>query len=287
MKESDKTLILPEFVRPPDAVAVDLDGTLFDSNTCLSTRNREALERCIKEGVPVIIATSRPARAVSRFLGEELINACSRIYQNGAIAIGAMPLAGEFKETLATELVRGIIDFILEMESEMRITVEMEGYEFGTNSPREPDDLWEFNSATPDMQLTLEAALRGIPTKIAAGGLSRNISHVAEALSEKFIDDISVVPADENTFLNITSKQATKPDALRKLLKSQRLSLENTVAFGDDLPDAGLLEACGISIAMANAVPEVKSVARYHTTSNDDDGVAIALEKMLDRLSGT
>jgi len=278
-------LILPEFNRPPDAVAVDLDGTLFDSNTCLSARNREALERCIKQGIPVIIATSRPARSVIRFLGEELMNACSRILQNGAIAIGAPPLSGEFRESLTAELARGIIDFILEIEPEMRITIELEGYEFGTNSPREPDDLWEINSATPDMQLNLEVALAGIPTKIAAGGFSRDISHVVVALSENFGDDISVVPANENTFLNITGKKATKPNALRKLLGSKQERLENVVAFGDDYPDLDMLRTCDISIAVANAIPEVKSAARYHTASNDNDGVAIALEKMLDMLS--
>ena len=100
-------LILPEFIRPPDAVAVDLDGTLFDSNTCLSARNRAALERCIKQGIPVIIATSRPARSVRRFCEEELVNACSRILQNGAIAFGTPPLSGEFRESLTTELARG------------------------------------------------------------------------------------------------------------------------------------------------------------------------------------
>ncbi len=286
MKGSDISLVLPEFIRPPDAVAVDLDGTLLDSNTCLSARNRAALERCTKEGIPVIIATSRPARSVRRFCGKEFINGYSRILQNGAIAIGVPPLIGEFKESLTTELVRSIIDFILEMEPETHITIEMDGCEFGTNHPREPDDLWEINSATPDMQLTLEAALTGIPTKIAAGGLSRDISHITAALSASFGDDISVVPANENTFLNITSKKATKPNALRKLLGFKQERLENVVAFGDDYPDLDMLQTCGISIAVANAIPEVKSAARYHTASNDADGVSIALEKMLEMLSG-
>ena len=285
MKEGDISLILPEFTRSPDAVAVDLDGTLFDSNTCLSARNRAALERCIKQGIPVIIATSRPARSVRRFCEEELVNACSRILQNGAIAFGTPPLSGEFRESLTTELSRDIVDFILEIEPEMHITVELEGYEFGTNSPREPESLWEINSATPDMQLTLEAALTGTPTKIAAGGISRNISHVTTALSENFGDDISVVPANENAFLNITGKKATKPNALQKLLGSKQEHLENVVAFGDDYPNLDMLHKCGISIAVANAIPEVKAAARYHTASNDNDGVAIALEKMLEILS--
>jgi len=167
----------------------------------------------------------------------------------------------------------------------MRITVELEGYEFGTNLLREPASLWEVNSATPDMQLPLEDALKRTPTKIAAGDLSRNISHVTAALIENFDDDISAIPANENTFLNITSKKATKPNALRRLLGTQRERLENVVAFGDDYPDLDMLQTCGISIAVANAIPEVKSVARYLTASNDDDGVAVALEKMLESLA--
>jgi Cof subfamily protein (haloacid dehalogenase superfamily) len=286
VKEIETFKSLPEFTSPPDAVAIDLDGTLFDSNTCLSKRNREALERCISQSIPVVIATSRPVRSVLRFCGEELVNACSRILQNGAIAIAAPPLSGEFREPLTSELAHEIIDFILEIEPEMHITVEMEGYEFGTNTPREPDSLWEINSATPEMQLTIETALTRTPAKIAAGGLSRDIYHVAESLIDNFRDHISVVPVNDKTFLNITSKKATKPNALRKLLGSQQERLENVVAFGDDYPDLDMLEICGISIAVANAIPELKAAARFHTASNDDDGVAVALERMLENLYG-
>ena len=287
MKENDKSLILPEFTRPPDAIAVDLDGTLFDSNTRVSARNREALERCIKRGIPVVLATSRPARAVRRFCGEHFTKVCSKILQNGAIVIAAPPLSGEFKESLTPELARDIVDLILKIEPEIRIIIELEGYEFGTNNPREPESLWEINSATPDMQLSLEVALTRIPTKIAAGDLLRNIPHVTTALNKNFGEHISIVTANEHTFLNITNRKATKPDALRRILGSKRERLENVVAFGDDLPDLDMLQICGISVAVANAIPEVKSTARYHTASNDDDGVAIVLEKMLEMLSGT
>jgi hydroxymethylpyrimidine pyrophosphatase-like HAD family hydrolase len=44
------------------------------------------------------------------------------------------------------------------------------------------------------------------------------------------------------------------------------------MTFGDDLPDLEMLQACGISIAMANAIPEVKAACSYHTASNDEDG---------------
>ncbi|GAJ03681.1 unnamed protein product, partial [marine sediment metagenome] len=59
------------------------------------------------------------------------------------------------------------------------------------------------------------------------------------------------------------------------------ISMDDLVAIGDDIPDLELLTACGIPIAVANAVPEIKAVAKYQTASNDEDGVAIVLEKIL------
>jgi hypothetical protein len=43
-----------------------------------------------------------------------------------------------------------------------------------------------------------------------------------------------------------------------------------------------MLQACGIPVAMANAFPEIKAVCAYETASNDEDGVAVVLEKMLE-----
>ena len=273
---------LPSFKECPGAIAIDLDRTLFDNRTRLSPRNRRAVEKCIDRGIPVIIATSRPARAVRRFLGDTLADSCSLVMQNGAIAVASPPLSGNIKKSITAELAGETIDYILRMEPEMRITVEVDGYWFGTNLPRDPEELWEYNSATPDMQLPLKAALNNEPTKIAAGGLDRSILHVARALSGRYNDHVSVIPADDDTFLNITSIDASKPASMRKLLASRNISLDSVVAFGDDTPDIGMLTACGIPVAVANAIPEVKAVADYFTASNDDDGVAIVLEKMLE-----
>lgn len=272
---------LPVLSRPPDAIAIDLDGTLLNSQTQISARNSQAIQKCLARGIPIIIATSRPARLLKRLLGTELMNRCSLVIQNGAIGSGAPPLSGRVKEIVPTQLAKDVIANILKLEPEMRLTVELEGYAFGTNRPRQPDELWKTNSATPEMQWTLEKALLEEVTKIAAGGLGRNISHVAEAVSQRYNKTISVVPANDMTFLNITSKSATKPATMLRLLASNKLSLDNVIAFGDDIPDVDMLQACGIPIAVANAVPEVKAVTDYCTASNDADGVAIALEKIL------
>ena len=272
---------LPSFESTPRAVAIDLDGTLLNSQSQLSERSRQALEGCIARGIPIVIATSRPARTTRRLLGDELLNRCSLVLMNGALGRAAPPLSGNIREALPSAVIRDIINLTLAMEPEARVTLELDGYEFGTNRPRDPDELWKVNAATPDMQLSLEQALSGSPSKIAVGGLDRDLSAVADEISRQFSNLISVVPSNELTLLNITSARASKPETLRRLLDSRRISLSDVAAIGDDIPDVAMLVACGISIAVANAVPEVMAAAKYQTASNNDDGVAIVLERIL------
>jgi hydroxymethylpyrimidine pyrophosphatase-like HAD family hydrolase len=80
------------------------------------------------------------------------------------------------------------------------------------------------------------------------------------------------------------SINATKENALLELLALRDIDPEKVVVFGDDTPDAGMFRTFGCSVAMANARDSLKDIATYVTRSNDDDGVAFALYKLLEIL---
>ena len=122
---------LPCFSNTPGAVAIDLDGTLLDSNAKLSDRNRAAVNRCLENGLPIITATSRPERSIRRVIGNELANNCSLVMLNGAVARAAPPLSGFIKEALPSAVVESILKLILNIESEVHLLIELEGHEFG------------------------------------------------------------------------------------------------------------------------------------------------------------
>ena len=61
--------------------------------------------------------------------------------------------------------------------------------------------------------------------------------------------------------------------------RKQGIAMENIAAFGDDVNDIPMLEACGLGVAVANAGEEVKTIADKVTLSNDEDGVAYYIEK--------
>ena len=261
---------LPNLDRFPSAIAIDLDGTLLDSQARLSPRNHHALERCLAQNIPVIIATSRPVRTFNRVFPKDLAGGCSLVVMNGAIVTGNPPPSGYFKETTPKEIAQSILDLALEFDPNIRVTIELNGYEFGANWTADPTMLWQRNSATPDMVLPIGEAILRQPCKIALGGLGTDILKLAEKLINTFGNTISVIPGLlGDPILNITNPQASKPCALRKLLTPRGISLQEVIAFGDDIPDVGMLKECGISVAIANALPEVKSVCTYYTASND------------------
>lgn len=278
----EEGLRLPVFHKIPGAIAIDLDGTLLNSETQLSERNRTAIEACLARAIPVVIATSRPARTTRRALGDNLSDKCSLVLMNGALALGVPPLSGELREPFHPGVARGIVDLLKGIEPEVRLTIELDGWEFGSNRVLTPEQLWHINAATPEMVMTLEEALVQDPPKIAASREGKDITDLANAVSQHFGDVVSIIPNSAMTFLSIVSIRTSKSEALRKLLLSRDIRLDEVLAFGDDVPDIDLLAACGIPVAMANSVPEVRAVTRYFTTSNDGDGVAIVLEKMLE-----
>jgi Cof subfamily protein (haloacid dehalogenase superfamily) len=274
-------MIPPEFTQLPRAIAIDLDGTLLNSRSKISERNRTALENCINRKIPVIIATSRPIRTVIKhLLGEALAQKCSLVLMNGAVTMGTPPLSGSFREMLPVDIAREVIDFASSVNPKIRIAIEIDGYDFGASWTTDAATLWQRNAATPDMVVSIEEALTRNPCKIALGG--GDITILGKQLEERFGNSLSIVWAKiENPLINITSLTATKPAALHRLLDPHGISLDNVIAFGDDFPDIEMLKSCGISVAMDNAFPEIKAICRYQTAGNDEDGVALVLEKML------
>ena len=270
---------LPRFSTVPDAVALDLDGTLFNDNEEISPRNRRALERCFEMGIPVILATSRPARVFHGAVPDDLVERCSYTVLNGAVVKGNAPLSGDFKCPIPEETIREILAISYERHPEIQILTEIEGFEFGAIWNEKAQKTWLQPPGLDKLILPIEESIKRQPSKIVIGGTEEQILDLNEVFTRLRGDSLAIVPALKwKPVLNITNPEATKSNALRRLLEPAGRSLENTVAFGDDFPDLEMLRDCGYGVAMGNAFPELKQACRYTTASNTVDGVAIVLE---------
>ena len=75
-----------------------------------------------------------------------------------------------------------------------------------------------------------------------------------------------------------TKKNVTKENAIIKITEVCGFGTESIIAFGDDFADIGMLELCGLGVAMGNAIEEIKEKADIVIGSNDEDGIAVFLE---------
>ena len=81
------------------------------------------------------------------------------------------------------------------------------------------------------------------------------------------------------TELMVNSKKATKLNSLKVISNYFKISKENIIAFGDDYSDIEIFKNCGISVAMGNAIQELKDIAIYITDTNDNNGIAKYINK--------
>ena len=81
--------------------------------------------------------------------------------------------------------------------------------------------------------------------------------------------------------VHVTGIDARKDKALRKIIDLMGLHKESVIGIGDSYNDFSFLTACGLKVAMGNAVEEIKSIADYIAPSYEENGVARVLEKYI------
>jgi len=276
---------LPDFsTATPKAIAMDLDETTLNSNVRLDERTSTVLHAVHAIGIPMIIATSRPERVLPTLVGDDILEITSIVQMNGTIAHGKAGLTGSLKHEMSLEDACICWRLANERAPWARMTLEIDGDQFAVNHDDDINELWAFNMATPTMVVSFEEALRLRPVKISINGLNQNLENLAIILENELSAETGVIRAARMQFLNIVPMQASKSGAVADLLESANIPLVDVLSFGDDFVDIDLIRDCGWSVAVANAISEIKSLAKYETASNDDHGVAIVLENLVEAI---
>ncbi len=253
-------------------VVLDLDGTYLNSNKQVSERNLAAVLACFNSGMKIIIATARPPRAVKWFLPDQLQSIAAFVYYNGAQVI-CRHSNTELYESIPAPLTAKIIDFCLNLNPNMELTMEVRDEWF---SLRELDYSVTMNVKANPVVKSLNQLKQYEATKILLSGAIE-----IKQIYETFGQQVNIIATDNNQLLQIMPMNASKEQAITKLCEIYNLEADSVIVFGDDHNDIGLFKTFGYSVAMGNAIPELKELADEITESNDQDGVALILEKYM------
>lgn len=248
----------------------DLDGTLLRSDKTLSEYTLKILSKCRERGYLIGISTSRGEQNCLKFLKEMkpdiLISSGGALVQaNGKIICFSSFSAVETKSFIETARA------ICGMDCEITVdTLDAHYWNYKTD-PKEQYKSWGDSIYTDFTDFEYEALkiCVEIPDPNSAQKLSK---HFPELDIQRFSD---------GDWYKFTKNGITKEKAILTVCEAYHVDVSKVVAFGDDYADIGMLKMCGIGVAMGNAIQEVKDIADDITLSNDEDGVAVYLEKRI------
>ena len=260
--------------------AADLDGTLLDKSSQITDATAAAVKAAEKAGLIFTICTGRAQSSIMGFI-KRLGLTSPVITYNGAMLIKP----------------DGDIIFRRDLENADAVEAYEAGAERGSAMVVWSDNKLYFNRMTPltefykSMYPKAETAVisstdeiyeivkNGITKIIYVDPPEKTAENQAFA-DERFGGRIAAFRSAPS-LLELVHSEVSKGRALLKLAEYYGITREQTVAFGDEKNDIPMIEAAGLGVAMANAVPELKAAADYITLSNAEDGVAAALYKII------
>ena len=272
-------------------VALDLDGTLFDNKSKISKRNLEAIRQLIDLDVHVVISTGRPFAGLP-FEQIKETGIAYAITTNGSaiyeIATGKCLCEEAMDETLILPL----LDYLLTKDIHMDAFIGGKGYTpiqciEAAQKLCMPASIKHYITDTRIRVENLPAFIRDNHLKVQKMTLNFFPDKDGVLTDRRDVHDfltsnpaISVVSGGYNN-LEFTRSDINKGVGLHKLAQILNIDPAATMAIGDTENDIAILQAAGIGVAMGNATPSVKELADYVTVSNEEDGVAAAIEHFL------
>lgn len=276
-------------------VALDLDGTLLDSEKRLSEANRAALARAAEKGVEIVPTTGRffgmmpPAVRDLPFVRYAITINGAQVYDretDTAIVRDEIPLDMALGVMEVLDRYDVIYDCYRQNWGWMTAALQEKAADYASNE-HYLRMVREFRKPVPELKAHLrETAANGDVQKIMLFAANRERSAAIDrlrGLSDEIAARFPEIKVTASTWnnLELNIRTAHKGNALRRFAEHLGLTLENCMAFGDGMNDFTMVEAAGLGIAMANAEPEVKRVAKDIVPSNDEDGVARGIEKWI------
>lgn len=263
---------------PYRAIALDLDGTLTNHDKVVTPKTREVLLQAEAEGVVIILASGRPT------YGIEPVAECLELDKRGGYILsynGGNIVNAKTGEKLFTQFLPDEVIPILYRYAKEKNHALL-GYAGNEIITEMPDDQYvKEESRINKMNIrkvgNLFEALEPHPTKLLMTGDLADMLKAENELSEILGDRMDIFRSAP-FFLELVPKGIDKAKSLLRLLSKINLTPADMIAFGDGYNDLSMLKLAGMGVAMQNAAPEVRAEADYITLSNEEDGVAAALE---------
>lgn len=262
-------------------IALDMDGTLLNSQRTISPRTMQALERISAQGVEVVLSTGRCRGELAPYL-DILPEMNYYIMESGACVYDAKNKKTVYSAPLTEKEVAYIMEVIDDAEVTYQFFLDNESY-----LSIEPEELAYYHmdknadiyNATAIFKKDLIEEYKKNPSPVEKVNLYFHDEKERERVWNVLEKSDFAIASSLASILEISSPKANKGIGLTALCNYLKLDIEKVIAVGDSDNDIDLLKTAGIPVAMGNALPELKAIATEITKDCDSDGVAVLIDK--------
>ena len=258
-------------------IAIDLDGTLFTDELTISPNTVTAIQRAIRMGTVVTIATGRMFSS-AKLIAEQLgIHAPLITYQGAMIRV-----AGEaealYERPVSPDIAEKLIN--IAREKNIHLQVYQDDILYGA---AETDKLSTYAQAV-QVPYTVEPDLIRLAKKGFTKLLFIDEPEILDPLQQELqllFGESAYIAKSKKTYLEVTHPEANKGSALLFLANKLGIDRSEIIGIGDNHNDSELLKAAGFGIAIGNAVQELKELDDYTSLSNNAECVVHAINKFI------
>jgi Cof subfamily protein (haloacid dehalogenase superfamily) len=274
---------------PIRIIAVDLDGTLLNSNSEISPANARALAAAYERGIRIAITTGRRYHS-ARPLLNSLPCPVTLVTSNGAVV---RTLAGDLlhhnflPRKIAIQVLEAAIDYrpyavaIFDTASRGQVMMQQ-------NASPDGPLRWYLKTAREYLLqvMDLPAALTDDPIQIMFGGAPaflEPLEHVLQASDAGRLVHLTWTKYLEQdiSLLDVMNLGCSKASGLKWLLQQLGCDASEVMAIGDNYNDLEMLRMAGLPVVMGNSTPGLASDGWHITHSNEEDGVAAAINTLI------
>ena len=265
-------------------IGIDLDGTFLTTNKDVPGYSQKILKKAIDTGITIVVATGRPALGIPQVI-REIPGIRYAVVTNGARVIDLQEDKVLMEQLLAKEKAKKALEIFSKYDTLQEVYYDGQGYApkdkiERINHYHHNPHMWKYVRQTrkpiPDVHALVEQEDRDLEKTQA---IFADMDERAMAWAElQQVEGITVVTSLHYN-IEVNGAGVNKGTGLLALGEMLGIDRGEIMAIGDSDNDIAMLRHAKFSVAMANAIEEVKAVADYITLTNDEEGAAKAIEK--------
>jgi Cof subfamily protein (haloacid dehalogenase superfamily) len=259
-------------------VIADVDGTLVTQDKVLTPRAIEAVKKLHQAEILFGITSGRPPRGMAMLIKPLEITEPIAGFNGGVVV--KPDLTPISKQTLPAAVAAEVMQMIVKHGLDIFLYTDRDWYVRDANGPHVAREAWTVKFQ-PTVVHDFDSLTDGV---VKVVGVSDDLDGVARC--EKDLQEWSAgrvsAARSQPYYLDVTNPKANKGEVVEMFAKLCNLSPSQIATIGDMPNDELMFKKSGVSIAMGNASADVQKSATFVTASNQDDGFAKAMERLLD-----